>query len=474
MLPVTTLSATYPLVADLDRRGLALEPREGTMLSNLTRISHPRAGCFIDNYAAPYKLHFGWIANCVNTPDSVLGVSEQDVRMKELVSQISKALQGHLLHTRTVVVPAIDDIVNRVIPQLDEISRLSINALKITIKKLPAPLMEPALLDAINKARDTVVDNQGPTLYCAEASMEQITEYAKSGTPSLDASVAGMMAELGEETVAHIWRKLFCSGTAGTTLKETIYDPSYSLEAAIIGFMVARKLWNNPPEGVNMSGASYEQSMVALRDQCAVRLVNGLARWDRDCSAGLLVASYGLNEVVVNDKVYKKWLSEGGTNEVLFGCILSRNPEVTVAAINQRTPEFLQTWQYVCTANKSREMNERFAVAKDMVRREFNASVAQASQDELPLQDRQIAVKLFEEELAKSSMDEVMDPYNWIMRLITKSRFYKTDAYAILCGIAKVKKHSPTVETREAAAVALIEYVADWVSTQFVIQKATR
>lgn len=475
MLSINTLAATLPLARDLDRRSLAVEPRPGTMLSEVTRVSHPRDGLFWSNNGAPpYELDLTWISQNVNSPDPISGVSEQDCTMTELVNRVATALQGHLLYARTVVVPAIDDIVSRIAPQLDEISRASMHDMKITVVKLPAPLLEPALLDAIQNSREVVVDRNGPTLYFPETPIETIREYATSGTKSLDAAVAEMLVAAGDEAVVRAFDRLFRSGTTGTTIGAALYDNPEGVFTAILGFMIGRKLWQQPPQGVSMSSNAYEVGMVALRNQCAVRLVNELSRWDRDVKASQMVRFFGHNEVGVIEPVYKAWLASGGTNEVLFGNVLSRNPEMTVAAINARTKEFLDTWQYVCAAGKSKELNQRFAVAKDMARAEFVATMSSASQEDFPLQDRQQALKLFEEELAKTTMDEVNDPHSWMMRLLTKSRFYRTDAFQILSGIAKVKKHSPNVDTREAAAVAVIEYVADWVSSQLQLSKAVR
>ena len=244
------------------------------------------------------------------------------------------------------------------------------------------------------------------------------------------------------------------------------------LTTALVAFLVARKLWNNAPDDTNMSAREYEDRMVEVRDQSALRLIREFNVVERDERNGVLVRKYTRNKVEVNAKVYKTWLENGGTNELLFGNILSSRPADMGEDILAKASECQDAWNRYTMLNRTVEAGKRFNAAKNILRVEATALLSNLSQDELPLQNRQMVVKQFEDALACTKEDEVLRPYDWVLRVLCESLYRQSDARRILEGINRVMAHSPGVDVREAAAVSAVEYIAWWLSQQFKVQGA--
>lgn len=473
MLPVQALQSAHPIAAGLDARDLIVRPQAGSLLAKLCELSSSDDS-FVRGDQGQREFMLDLVAESTNGPDVTVGTCLHDVEMNEIAQAAGEAVSKHLAYARTVVAPAIDDLVQRVAASIEQVMRSDMNQLEVVVYRLPAPMYEPSFVESFQRANDIAVDNFVPGLAFPDADSATIIGWTKSGVSGLDEAVDQYITALGLPNFQQIYKDLFTTQRSETQLWDLFNRADLGLDYAVIGFLIARKLWDAPPEGVEMSLQSYEKQMVDLRDQCAKRLIYELQRVERDETNGVLVRSYGRSSVEVNDRVYRTWLENGGDHAILFGNVLSDRPKIDVKSIMEGADGYKAAWDRFCLLNKTTEANKRFNNAKLIMRVEFDAQVAAASQEDLPLQERPLVLQKFEEALACTKESEVADLYSWVLRLLCDSRFYKTDAFRILEGINRIKAHSPDVDVKEAAAVAALEYIAYWVSSQFCVENATR
>lgn len=474
MLPLQALETAQPIANMLDARDLIVRPVVGTALHRLCELS-----CTDESYVqgdpGNRAIMLDAIASVTNAPDVTAGVNLHSAELDTLAAEVGEAVTRHLAFARTVVAPAVDELVQRVASSIEQVMRSDLNQLEVVVYRMPAPMYEPSFTDSFMRAKDIVADNFIAGMnFPADAQCTQIIEWLKSSVTSLDAAIDQYITGIGLDCLVKIYTDLFTKTDKSTQVWDLLNSTEYGLDYAVVGFLMTRKLWDNPPEGVEMPLETYEREMVQLRNQCALRLIYELNRTERDETNGILVRRYSRTSVEVNDAVYRKWLQEGGDHTVLFGNILSDRPHITVAEINEHTQEAKLAWDRYCLLNQTTVANKRFSTAKLIVRTEFDAMLANASHDDLPLNERPIMLTKFVEALGQTKEAEVENLYDWCLRLLCESCYHKSDAFRILNGINRIKAQSPDVDVKEAAAVAALDYISYWVSSQFCVDVATR
>lgn len=474
MLSLQALQSAQPLANMLDARNLIVRPVGGSVLAKLAEVSYTDENIISGDRGA-HQVDLSLLADYTNQVDTVSGAVLHSQHLDEVVTEVAEAVTRHLSFARTVVAPTVDDLVQRVAPAVEEAMRSDMTQLEVEVYRLPAPMYEPSLVDSFMRATDVVTDNYAAGMgFPAEVNVVTIAGYCQSGVPGLDEAITQYVEKLGGDTLFNIYMDLFTPKSSGRHIWDLFNEINLGLDYALVGFLITRKLWDNPPEGVDMSAAAYEAEMVRLRNQCALRLIHEMRRMERDETNGILVRSYTTEKVTVNEQVYRKFLDGGGDHCILFGNVLSFRPRVTVNEILENNQEFKSIWDRHVMLSRTLEANKRFNTAKMVIRTEFDGIMRDVSVDVVPMQDRQMVNKLFNDALAGVREDEVKDLYALCLRLLCSSMFHKTDAYRILEGINQVKQHSPDVDVREAAAISAISYISHWVSSQFQVDNAVR
>lgn len=471
MLNVQALQSAQALVNSLDTRNLIVAPIPGTPLATLSRSSGAEEVVMVHG-PGDVAVNLDYLSEMSGRPDPLTGYASHTVDMEEIVGVVAEAVTNHLKHARTVVAPVVDELVQRIIPLLEQAAHSNMSDLEVSVYTLPAPMLEPALIDSAMRAKDIVTAPFVVGMHLPQYTAVQIVEAMASGVTSLDGAITDWANSLDPSLLEKIWQTLFTDQGAKRESSDIFNDSVNGLHYALVGFLVARKLWNTPPEDTNMSAREYEDRMVELRDQAALRLVREFYLAERNEKAGLLVRGYTRTKVEVFAAPYKAWLAQGGTNEILFGNILLPRPSVMGDEILQKATECQAAWSRYTMLNRTVEAGKRFNAAKSVMRVEFAAMAAAMSQDDFPLQERQFVLSCFEEALGRTREDEVLRPYDWALRVLCESLYRKTDARRILEGINRVMAHSPGVEVREAAAISAIEYIAWWIAQQFKVQGA--
>lgn len=467
MLSTQALQCAHPIVQALDERTMIVTPIAGTILDQLCMATTAKEEAIRGN-PGDWQIDNAWLTSITEQADPVTGYSEHTMALEEVAKKVSGAVINHLRHARTVVAPTVSEFVERILPGLEEATRNSMSSLEVVQQGLPALMYEPALFDSAKRAKDIPVTTFNLGMHLGQPDAASIVDYMLSGVASLDEAIAQFAGGLAEGELEGIWSDLFTA--ASTRPLDALSSFNASPNHAIVGFLVSRKIWDAPPEGTEMNLRTYEAEMVRIRDQSALHILRMIDREESDERAGVLIHSYTRTSVRVNTRVYKQYIASGGTNEVLFGNVLSSRPSVMLADVGERVEEFKLNWDRYCLMNRTTEANKRFELAKRCVRLEFDAFVRNASQDELPIQDREFVMQCFNEALNGTVEDDVLDPYKWILRLLCASVYRKTDALRILEGINRIKAASPDVDPREAAAVSACEYIAWWVAQQFKVE----
>lgn len=477
MLAKEALDSALPLAERFDNLGIIVRPVGGTPLDVLVN------NCAIHQFeVSPTTgayLTSAEISELTARPSPVTGYSAHELDMKELKTAVADAVRNHLKFARTVVAPDVLQFVEAIAPAVQEIARNPLHDVEIVQNNSYAFLYEPELKESIERASDIPVDDVPMNFKHGPRTDAEVLEIMTTGSASLDQAVTLFVSKLPEGALAHIWATMFTQipqsdGDSSKTFQQLLNQQSYNGARSLVTYLVARKLWNNPPEDSNATAKAYEDLMVEYRNQSALALLRERYRQDVAAKAGLLVESIREGKVFVNSNVYREWIRNGGTNEVLLGLTLSNNPAQRVEVINEQAEAYKLAWKNHVALSQSVIRNRRFERTKDLLDVEFKHYLTNLTPEELPVQDRALVLRRFEHALGKVKLEEC-DPenlYTLVLHLLCKARYHETDAFFILNTVQRVSRDNPGMDVREAASIATIEYIARWVGSQMRVEPA--
>lgn len=472
MLSNQAISTAGDQVANMEARGVIVSALPGSLLDSAVRACHLGAIEPWQNDKGSYDLNGGVIEHVVNSTDSVTGGCEHTLMQDELARMIAPKVTGYLAHARTVVGPAVEEFVRHLDESVQVFRGVIAHDFEIKTQGLPAPLSDTGILNSIKKG-ETVLprDFELPVLGLPAVAGDGLTNLLHTGSPAFDALVDSWAEKVGYDFIHGVWEQLFSASASVRPVNASVYfhDSQEGNDRLMVAFLFCRTMWDNPSEGTQVSLNNYNDKVSELRLQVATRLNQRINNAERSEKAGNLLVSTFNRKIIVNQSVYIKWLQSGGTNEVLFGNSLMSNPAVTVKDIDENAEACKAAWSRFAAMNSLNFGNRMFTKYKEMAEVEFSRMMAEATHKEMPLNEREDIMRRFKVALACSRQEETKDLFAWGLRLIATSWFYKSDAYRILKSISEVCAANPGLEPREAAAIAAIDYITYWVSSQMVL-----
>jgi hypothetical protein len=478
MLTREALEAAIPLATVLDDHNVFLAPVENTplaalvnatrsdVLSNVVRTDGARMQLDLENIL--------YMANC---KDSVTGLCDHDVEMDRWVEIAAKAVQGHMQFARSTVAAAVGDLAEKTCNTLQALTPSSLLGMEVKVYAFPEPLQSGQLESSVVRFAAELADEPRLGMRMPMLGYAELLDLASSGSGSFDKDVQTWLAAKGETFLTSLWEEVFTQKQAALNSAAKSFftfteDRECGVDNALAIFLLSRRLVEAPIEGVEMPLQQFENLAADFRNQAASRLQRAFAEMDTIVKTSTLVRSATDRVTVVNDKVYRAWIEAGGDNEVLFGNMLQSPVVVTVDNINARAAEFKSSWLRHAALTATVENNRRFSRTKEILEKTFVGQLNEiGAEDETVRANLDLTLSRFRDELASAKESDLEDLYGLCLRLVCRSRFPHTNAEEILSGIERIKRENPKIEVREAAAVAVIEYVAKWVSSQFAITR---
>jgi hypothetical protein len=481
MLSRDSLNAALPLTSILDNNSILITPAPNTPLEKLVVATRVNNGLSYTNSSfndKEYIINIDAIEYMANVKDPVLNVSKHDILMDELVDVIGTAVRDHILFAKTVVAPAVEDLVKRTMRSLNELTPSSLLGMEVVTWSPPKPLLNSSLVAAIHKFEEVPFDVPSMLMDLPSLTAKEIIDLMKSGAGSLDKDIDEWAAIKGESFFSWVWENIFqikqieLNDRNVITFRDYIYNREDSLDVSLAIYLLSRKLAEDPLPNTVMKLYTFNKTVIEYRNQSAARLSIAINDLDKIDKIQQLVRSVDGHTTIVNESVYRKWIEAGGENEILFGNMLSLPIRVTVDSINKDADKLLAIWNSHAAVTATIERNRLFMRTKEILTKHFIDQLREASaNNNYTLSSQQAIMERFTECLDNVYESEMDHIYDLCLKLLCSSRFNKTDARRILTGIERVKKENPGVSVREAAAISVIEYISYWVTSQFKINK---
>lgn len=475
MLTTEALNAAMPLATVVDGRSLLILPKAGTVLDQLVRATRSAPDLMALTTPGNYEPR---IEDIVYLANETVGEedSPHDKAMDEVVETVAGFVQQHLAYAKNVVRPAVMEIGEKVTEILRTSKPAGLRDFEVRIHNPAGPLMLDAFASKLKGYDEVTFATPKMKLNLPNKSYSELLEMVKTGSGSIDDAVGAWLAGKGESWLPGIWSLVFQLDPNRNNVELSFSDICESketgLESALAIFLLATNLFDNPPENMaeGISLGDYNRTMSEFRDQAGFRVARGVGEVQSEITNQRLVRSVVGGVTEVNAVVYSKWIADGGNNDILLGNALSATPLTTVAMINERAADLASAWrQHVGTQTRLEASNE-FVRMKEAFTDVFARWLENEPIDENnSAQDKQNYFTLFTAELNRVAPLEAKNVYHVALRLVCRSRYFRTEAEFILSTIEEAMQENPALDVREAAAIAAVQYVARWFASQLTV-----
>jgi hypothetical protein len=464
-----TAGQVWPLAQKFDSADQIVMPISGTPLSALVKTLP------VDIIGSS---NFSDAAPIIMSPSSENGGDVYGVTMDEITAAVSEAVRGHLLVAKTVVAPFVQTLVERTQEQLANRSISEITGMNIVVSDLPSPMTEPGLGDVIAAGTGVAFEETPASMNLPAMTDEQIREIMSTGSASVEAAVDAWLSSKGAGFLQKVWTSFFqpnsnpasLGNAPGVTFNSLVGQTSDGVDYALVCYLVAKKIWNAPPEGTEMPMDVYEQRMSTYRDQALGAMARHMESYNSQAKNGVIILSaVDRSRIVVNGAAYRAFLASGGTNEAIFGAVINNTSMVGVAtadSLMSKIEESTAAWGRFMAITRTTEANSLHERIRTTLVYNFTTLLSDDADPALDGVDKSQIRQAFVDESIKLSTDQLQNLYAAALHLTCVSRFAHTEAERILSGIARVAAANPGIDPREAAAVSTIEYIAYWVGSQ--------
>ena len=468
MINESTYQKSFNLAAVAAAAGMTLSPAQNTPLQELVKkstfLGEPLAVTPTDNVAAQASLSSN--------------NSAHNESIDYFIGLVADATQQHFAHARNVVTETVGRISTAVTASMQNAVVDPVSRFCVVMNGMPAPLEQGSFLRDIQKhATGTALAPRALFKFKPRSDTE-LLEILMTGSAVLDERISEWLKTIDFSQVRDIWNNYFVDQSLVETrnvpaFASVLTAPSTGLNAALIVHLIATKLAAviapDSGHGLDMYNILVNEHL----EFSANRIVAATANYETEKANAIVVQSYDktCSTVTVNRTVYLDWLKNGGTNEVLFAGLLNASVLVSVKDLDTNKDRLLNLWEGYMSISQNRFRNEMFNHYLTTLRTAFFSDLDQVSGEEAEYLQSNSNIRssistLFEEELGKLAPSSQEDIARAVCKLVTKARYYYTDAYKILVSIDELSQANPKLQMNEVVALAHIEYLCDFVAAQ--------
>lgn len=481
------LSSQICKVASNFTRDIKLVPKADTVLSKLVSASIPAIDMPIDNTVTNEQDidNYSFFIE-TSTSGSLENTSVHDNVYGGTVDDLAKIVSSHISHAKNIVKPIVVEFAERLNDYVNFTDRdkALTGVLEVIQFRLPDLFRDESFMDNFKYYENaTLVE---PTSYFTfeDKSIEQLNDMFKIGHDRTDILIKDWFSKEGQDHALNIWNSFFSKDRMKTYKLYSDLAGKNQYERMHAGFsfyMIGKYLLENI-QSSNMNIDQYNNFAASIRDYGGVMLLNSIKAIYNLIKVGILVVSLDetYKKIYVVEEVYKSWLDSTGSPEILFGLLVSNDKEYSTTAINSKKDKYLQLWESYRVVNTAKVENEFVRGYRSFIKLSMTDTLVDSNLTELEKDYRKTygnvnvnekIMKLVEEEIQEFTNDELNDTYYVALKIIGKCRFYFSSAFGILSDINSISKVNPNIDVREAALVATINYITDYLADQITVIK---
>lgn len=254
------------------------------------------------------------------------------------------------------------------------------------------------------------------------------------------------------------------------------YPASYWKEnnLILVNFLITQWLINNPlpSSGMNSMQWSTLTNQLSTAYGSLANIVRQLLVSDVEQNKLFYYHDLATDQVYVNGVVYDKWLSAGGSPELIFGCLMEGNySALTYQGMIDDSSRLLSIWTNTHNALRNANRSKREANLREAA---FNTLLSEIESLEVdnyaPGASKVSMVNLAREQVRKLSLVELNNLEQVSIDLCCDVLFPHTPSKLILKDVNQ--QLSAEIPLKDALMGAAAHYITDWILSSIVIDKA--
>lgn len=503
MITHSAAQAAINLAEQIEAAGRRVVVVEGTPLASLLAVScihlqqelspkiDPATG------AVPVANSDAWTPNAQSIsdesrmlstlPNRSQSMSEHDELMDGITIDLSQSVAQYLTFAKNTVRPLIKDYVDQASAALAAYPEQSCFAPTIIKLDLPDVAMMPAIEHEIAKFKDVVYAPIAWALRLPSKTADEALALMQTGSAAVDGALTAWAQVVGVDTFSMVYNTVFAATAEGIS-------PAYSPEqlfadkekgkiALTAAFLMARNLLDNVPSDTPYTLADYRMAVGEMVEQLGQRLSKAFEDRQLHLTQESLIISWnGKDTVCVFAPVFDKWVEEGGITAVLYGNLLLDRPNLNLAGMLEDQEKCMRAWEQhnrfltVTLQNKKHEaaIDTLKFVAEDLLAKNLQTIFSEEVVEEVvTLTNTQVADCLEQAKLYIGMLDAESIKDLWAVGLeVVAGIFFSYSAAAtILRAMQTVAKDNPGIDPNEAALLATIDYVCNYVVDQVELRE---
>lgn len=481
MLSNETVEKTLELATKATEQNIKLLPEtdtplqelfDSTMLVNPGVITEPVATVSAESITEDL------VADYVEETDN----TAHNTNLDSLIDEVVTAVGTHLSFARNVVLNNVKEYAARVLKDVQTFEPNPISLFNIKQVRLPEVLTNPGFLAELNKAAGlSYIEPQGCAYYAMRGPNELLS-LISYGSKSIDDSIRKWISQCDSGILVRAWDSFFADplgrGTADVSFIDYIEKPIVGQDNALAIFLLSRAVLDKMPEGSGMGADELKKLMTQFMEISASRLLRVIGIQEQNDKQHLLVLMNvrdKSNTVYVNRNVYLDWIKTGGKNEIILGAYVKAMGLSTVDQFAEKADEAIKAWDNYVNIATAQSKNTRYNQFLDSLRTHFFVMLKTREEIEedmfkVPSHIDEVA-KHFNDELQNVSAADMDRVPEICCTLMCKGRYYYTDAFSILSDIDLITREHPEMDVKDAALLATINYVTDYVCDQIKVFK---
>jgi hypothetical protein len=475
-------------------KGLIVTALPGTVLSELDRLVYGSGQNRVVDTVVALDLeqenaaYDAFAATIENVSGGTLGAgSLHDQFQDSALDTLIKAVQKHVGFAKNVVKPTVVEYAQLVRERLQvAVPPSAASLFTVETVELPELLMQIDFTELLTPYRNKPAAVPATRLNLAEKSGDELLALMQLGDKALDGCIAGWYSRKGDAWFKNIWQNFFMSeniyrsNDTYTDLRNILtVNPFDRADYGLAIYLWGRRLYDEIDSSYTQSNlAGYQALCAEWRDfgGCLIdEAQRRLTLYDQNQT--LVVDTVSSRKLIrVYGTAYRAWLETGGSPEILFGLLLSGKRIFNRSGIDLEVNELKQRWHTYVLFHNASENNRLFDLFKDILSVQFETVLTHVLADEKSFIEKTphyydtVRAK-FNCELKCLKADSLKCIDDTALKLICRSKYYYTQAEAILTDIQNAADVNPDIDVREAALLATINYVTDYVADQLTLVK---
>ena len=516
MITSKSVQSGFSLADEFADRGLTIVPVANTPLSDLVSSTNCLTCCYGELFQNVPKNANDVIENALGTTNFVNSLSEaieknstnayklHDGTMDQYIRVVKNAVSKHLHVAKNVVSPIVIELAEKTIESFNNDKAKELQDEFNIICVEPTPILSAAGFaeEIINKYQGRIpVLPKGRICIKADVSLtlEDIKNIVMDFYPDFQAELIdhynGIMSDV-TYTDPKLW-----DGLAGFICKEGCHQDVLN-SASTIGmldyncddvtvlnkltslYLLAVHMYQHPELGINHTLNDWKERVAQLRDYAGARLAQYIAKYNSIVNSKTLILRTNASKKTqyVLAPLYRDWLTnDKGSPEILYTILLNNEGMSILSTINANKLRLLETWKKYSVLRNVAHKNNSIQRFKDHIKYVFSNQMKELTDVEREYAGvnidgyRSEVMKNLEKGLSKikiSVLDDGFEIYKVARKLVCKARFFFTSANRILGDIEEYSKSNDKIDPQEAALMATIDYVADYVAEQLTLTSA--